>query len=77
MNEVTLQITHSVHCNHFSQSLTEIIGGSRGRTRRTPPKDQILSFRHTNFLERNRLGSRRPPTGNPGSATGNDLPYNL
>ena len=35
-----------------------------------PPRVQSLSFRHTKFSKRNHLGSRRPPTGNPGSATG-------
>ena len=39
------------------------IGGSRGRARRTPPRVQVLSFRHTKFLKRNRLGSRRLPYG--------------
>ena len=52
-------------------------GGSRGCRQRAPPlRAQILSFWHTNFSKRSRLGSwrplrgRRPPTGNPGSATG-------
>ena len=54
-------------------------GGSRGApTARAPPplRVQILSFRHTNFWKRSRLGSWRPPyevwrphMGNPGSAT--------
>ena len=34
-----------------------------------PRRVQILSFRHTKFSKHNRLGSPRPPTGNPGSAT--------
>ena len=45
-----------------------------GRTRRASPlRDPILLFRHTNLTKRSRLGSSRPPTGNPGSAT--DLSY--
>ena len=43
---------------------------------RPPLRDPILSFWHTNFTKRSRLGSPRPPyevhappTGNPGSAT--------
>ena len=40
-----------------------ISGGSRGRRRRAPPlRVQILSFWHTNFSKRSRLGSWRPPT---------------
>ena len=35
----------------------------------TPLRVQILSFQHTKFLKHNCLGSRRPPTENPGSAT--------
>ena len=52
-------------------------GRSRGRRRRAPLQVQILSFRHTNFSKRSRLGSWRPPppTGNPGSATVKD--YNI
>ena len=54
------------------------IGGSRGRA---PLRVQILSFRHTKFSKRNRLGSPHPPhevhapppTGNPGSATAKPL----
>ena len=38
-----------------------IIGGSRGRRRRPPPRVQILSFRHTNFTKCSRLGSWCPP----------------
>ena len=37
------------------------IGGSRGRAQRTPPRVQILLFRHTKFMKCNRLGSQRPP----------------
>ena len=38
------------------------IGGSRGRVQRTPPlRVQILSFRHTKFSKRNRLGSWHIP----------------
>ena len=51
------------------------IGGSRGRA--PPLRVPILSFWHTKFSKRNHLGSPhpllrgpRPPTGNPGSATG-------
>ena len=47
-----------------------------------PPKVQILSFWHTNFLKRKHLGSpphyetsTSPPTGIPGSAT--DMYINL
>ena len=58
-----------------------ISGGSRVHRRRAPlppppPRVQILSFWHTNFFKRSRLGSWhplrgwRPPTGNPGSVTG-------
>ena len=35
-----------------------------------PLRVQILSFWHTNFSKCSHLGSWRPPTGNPGSATG-------
>ena len=59
----------------------QIIGGSRGCawcTPSPPPRVQILSFQHTKFSKHNCLGSqrsslrsRRPPTGNPGSATAN------
>ena len=62
--------------------VTVTIGGSRGaRPARAPPpplRVQILSFWHAKFSKRSRLGGpqppirgpRRPPTGNPGSATG-------
>ena len=37
-----------------------------GRARRTPPlRVQILSFWHTKFVKRNRLGSPRPPLRGP------------
>ena len=47
----------------------ECIGGSRGRCWRAPPRVQILSFWHTNFLKCSHIGSctplrgRRPPYG--------------
>ena len=37
-----------------------------------PPRVQILSFQHSKFSKRNWLGSQRPPTGNPASATVHD-----
>ena len=36
------------------------IGGSRG-VHASPPRVQLLSFRHTKCSKRNRLGSQRPP----------------
>ena len=60
-------------CSNFKQhhwAKWEIIGGSSGRRRRTPPlRAQILSFWHTNFLKRSHLRNwhplrgRRPPYG--------------
>ena len=61
--------------------LVIIICASHWRIQGAPParallRVEILSFRHTNFSRRSRLGSRSPPyevgvppTGNPGSAT--------
>ena len=50
-----------VRCGVHKKTIT--IGGSSGRRRRAPPRVQILSFWHTNFLKRSCLGSWRPPYG--------------
>ena len=66
----------TLRCGEFSFQKDTVTfgqssGGSRGGCRRRAPplRVQILSFWHTNFSKRSRLGSWRPPTGNPGSAT--------
>ena len=41
----------------------ELIGGSRGAPPACTPWVQILSFWHTNFSKRSRLGSWHPPRG--------------